>query len=113
MNKPPLFLETPDSHEVLEEERLELKCLAHGKPLPDITWYNGETEIQAAPGIDVETTYDEKNMDTYGSVLIYNARFEDEGKYTVEAKNKVSSCKQKFDVAGRTNKTSLEIDIHK
>ena len=107
MNKPPVFLEVPESQEVVEEERLELKCWAHGKPMPEITWFNGDKEIAAVPGVDIESTYDEEKNETQSAVIIAAAAMEDEGKYRVEASNKVSTVKHKFDIIGM--KTNLPV----
>ena len=101
MNKRPEFIEVPENQEVVEAEQFQLKCVAHGKPVPQIAWFKGDSEVVASTGLVIETMEDDTNKETHSTLMVDQANMGDEGRYRVEARNKVGTSQHKFDLLGK------------
>ena len=52
---PPTFITTPDSLEATEGKSIKLICKAHGKPIPEITWFKNEEIIKDSKSMKLES----------------------------------------------------------
>ncbi|KAL9980621.1 hypothetical protein ACROYT_G009230 [Oculina patagonica] len=73
---PPTFEAEPMSIVVEEQEDVNFTCLAHGVPMPNITWSkeNGSLPLN-------------RSVETQGSLLLLNVSREDSGNYTCNVTN--------------------------
>ena len=79
---PPVFIEPLSSQVVIDGSPVQLDCKISGWPRPNITWFRESTLLRPSP--DFMQFYDEDNL---CSLVIKEVYPEDNGRYTVVAKN--------------------------
>ena len=99
VNEPPTFSKTPESVEVLEGSKLELKCVARGKPVPEVTWLRDDDAIEPQ---NVKTEPKPESFEAKSTLTVPKATLEDESvRYRIEAENSVGKyATHEFAVTG-------------
>jgi hypothetical protein len=93
VNQAPAFTHIPDSLELISGEDWVIETRATGRPFPTISWSKGKTDLQNATSEAVAT-------ETVSKFTFTAVTEEDEGTYTVKAKNIVGSVKKEVPVTG-------------
>ena len=89
----PRFTKIPGNVELLEEETVEMKVEAYGKPVPEITWSLGDLSLSGDKRRKIQTSKTDKSYKTKSSLTIDKAEMDDTSDvYKIEAKNKIGSA---------------------
>ena len=98
MNQPPTFTALPEPLEVVEKEPVELLAKAQGKPTPSITWYRNDKLVKEDATVQTATT--EEGLEATGKCSMPAVELGNEGRYTIEAANKVGKVTADVPVTG-------------
>ena len=94
VNQPPTFTSIPEVVELIEGQEGSIECRATGRPLPSMSWTKGRKDLE---GLQKQT-----EDETVTKLTIPSVSQDDEGTYTIKAKNSVDSIKGEIPVAGKS-----------
>ena len=98
MNQSPTFTLLPEPSEVIQGQDVELVAKAQGKPVPSLNWYRNDKLIKADDAVSLDTT--EEGLEATGKCSMPSIQLAKEGRYTIEAKNKVGKIKADVPLTG-------------
>lgn len=99
----PVFIEPPESLEVLEGTNATFTCKASGKPVPKITWSMQGQQIEEDKFISIKDKQDSKTLVSQSDFKIKKASIEaHEGVYNVEAASEAGRTSYEVQLIGRT-----------
>ena len=98
---PPSFIVTPDSMELVEGKHAKFSCKAHGKPVPEITWYR-EDELITGNGImKIQSKANTKKLEMESSLQTSRVTLGDESpRYVIKAENQAGNVFHEFNLTG-------------
>ena len=97
----PTFTLTPDALTIVQGGRVELKCMARGKPIPLINWYIGDEALVANDRTIIARVTSEEDLEECSHVILSELWPSDEHlSYHVEAINKVGKTQCDFRLTG-------------
>ena len=98
---PPTFIDVPDALEAIAGKNLKAICKAHGKPLPEITWYKEDELFTGDGDIKVYCKDGSKKFEVESTLQASKAALSDEyPRYVVKAENEAGSVTHEFGVKG-------------
>ena len=99
--EPPKFTQKPMNKDVKEGAKAVFSATARGKPIPEITWYKGEDQIESNERITIEPK--DVRGDIASTLTVNKAEFGDAGELRANAKNPAGedNCKAKFNVQSK------------
>ena len=98
---PPTFNMTPDPLEVTEGKNVKLVCKAHGKPVPEITWYRDDDLISGDGEMKVQTKEISRKLEVESILKADKIQMEDESQhYRIIAENLAGNAIHEFSMTG-------------
>ena len=99
---PPTFLETPVPRDSNAGEDVNWSCRAHGKPIPQITWYKDDKPLDGLQAIKIKSNESSSNLQADSSLKLERCNLRSEGaSYRVEAVNQAGKVSHTFSLTGR------------
>ena len=99
---PPVFTKIPENVEALEEDSIEFKVEAYGKPVPEISWSLGDVALTKDDRRTVQSSANDKTYKSKSSLSIGDVQMTDTSDvYRIEAKNKVGSVTHDVALLGK------------
>ena len=98
---PPSFVETPVSGDSKLGEDVNWSCKAHGKPIPHITWYKDNQQLDGQTAIKITNSETSNILQANSMLKIERCDLRSEGAtYRVEAENKAGKVSHTFSFRG-------------
>ena len=102
VNEPPVITKKPDSIQVTSGDSVSFTCRAQGKPLPEITWFNKDQQIEQDDDVTIDTIPDEAKNQVQSVLNIKKVLLDDESdQYKVEAQNSIGVDEAPFVMIGK------------
>ena len=101
VNEAPVITEKPKSLKANDGDHVEFVCCAKGKPVPQITWLNGDKPIEEDDDVSIETVTDNEKYQVQSVLSIKKVLLDDESdQYKVEAQNNIGKDEAEFGLIG-------------
>ena len=102
VNKPPTFILVPQPLVINEGDNIELPCKATGKPVPEISWYNEDEQIEGTDSVMIKDSVDADSFESESRLCFIQAALSDEcDMYRVVARNSVGSISHELGLVGK------------
>ena len=104
MHEPPVFLVIPESHDIVEGEKVKFTCKVRGKPSPELSWFRDTELITPNELSTVNTTEKSDKLEVESVLCLKKPVLTDESElYHVDVNNIMGSITQSFALVVNTH----------
>ena len=102
--EPPVFVEAPQSVQLVKGEAIKLACKAKGKPVPKITWMKDGVKMKKGRLLLLSLLENKERLEVDSEVQLSEVTPTlTQGVYTIEAENAAGKATHTMEITGRNS----------
>lgn len=105
-----MFIEAPQSVQMVKGEAIKLACKAKGKPVPKITWYKDGEKIKKGKLLLLSLLENKEKLEVDSAVELSEVTpMLTQGTYTIEAENAAGKAVHNMEIIGTNHSHDMQI----
>ena len=111
--EPPVFVEAPQSVQLVKGEAIKLACKAKGKPVPKITWMKDGVKMKKGRLLLLSLLENKERLEVDSEVQLSEVTPTlTQGVYTIEAENAAGKATHTMEITGRNIIVTFDFHLY-